>query len=214
MPARAGECRTASRDAGRRASIAERARSGDAASDTTAQVLLSMKILPSSFACVPILTPLAVMPRMYHSPSHSSFSHAARTFSASRQYFCASSVRPRNSAASTNARSAQWCRNETMALSPPPRFRQSFQSARRPLQMPVGPTCSAEKSSARLRCSYTRGRALIGERDFLVEQRDVAGLLYVLANRRRPATARHRSRHRQDRGSGSCDRASGSRSVT
>ena len=47
-------------------------RSGDAASETTAQVLLSMKILPSSFSREPILTPLAVMPRMYHSPSHSS----------------------------------------------------------------------------------------------------------------------------------------------
>ena len=54
-----------------------------AASDTTAHVLLSRKILPSSLSCVPILTPFAVMPRMYHSPSHSSLSQAARTFSAS-----------------------------------------------------------------------------------------------------------------------------------
>ena len=42
-----------------------------------------------------------------------------------------------------------------MALSPPPRFRQSFQSARRPLQTPWAPTWAAEKSRIFFRCSYT-----------------------------------------------------------
>ncbi len=40
-----------------------------------------------------------------------------------------------------------------MALSPPPRLRQSFQSARSPLQMPWAPTSRAEKSTILFRCS-------------------------------------------------------------
>src|ERR1019366_8450845 len=133
------------------ASIASFPRSAEAASDTTAQELLSMKTLPSSFSLLPTFRPLAVIPRRYQSPSHSSRSHASLTLSAIVEYFSASPFRPRYSAASTNARSAQWCMNDTIALSPPPRFRQSFQSARRPLQIPLAPTCPAEKSSARLR---------------------------------------------------------------
>src|SRR5271169_3307849 len=109
-------------------------RSGDAASDTTAQVLLSMKTLPSSFSLLPTFNPFAVMPRKYHSPSQSSRSQASLTPSAIAEYFSASADRPRYPAASTNARSAQWSMNDTMALSPPPRFRQSFQSALSPLQ--------------------------------------------------------------------------------
>src|SRR5450631_1684840 len=137
------------------ASMANFPRSEEAASDTTAQVLLSMKTLPSSFPLLPTFRPFAVMPRRYHSPSQSSRSHTFLTLSAIAEYFSASPVRPRNCAASTNARSAQWCMNDTIALSPPPRFRQSFQSARSPLQIPVTPTCAAEKSSARFRWSYT-----------------------------------------------------------
>ena len=58
-------------------------------------------------------------------------------------------------AASTKCPSAHTWRKDTMALSPPPRFRQSFQSARRPLQTPWAPTWAAEKSRIFFRCSYT-----------------------------------------------------------
>src|ERR1700733_6062961 len=110
------------------------ARFGEATSDNTAQLLLSRKILPSSHSSDPTFNPFAVNPRRYHAPSHSSRSHAAFTLSASALYFATSASRPRNSAASKNALIAQWCMNETIALSPPPRFRQSFQSARSPRQ--------------------------------------------------------------------------------
>src|ERR1017187_863846 len=85
------------------ASMANFPRSGDAASDTTAQVLLSMKTLPSSFSLLPTFKPFAVIPRRYHSPSHSSRSHASLALSAIAQYFSTSAARPRYSAASTNA---------------------------------------------------------------------------------------------------------------
>src|SRR5664279_2157868 len=72
------------------ASMADFPRSGEAASETTAQVLLSMKTLPSSFSLLPTFRPFAVMPRRYHSPSHSSRSHDSRTLSAMSEYFLTS----------------------------------------------------------------------------------------------------------------------------
>ncbi len=61
-----------------------------------------------------------------------------------------------------------------MALSPPPRFRQSFQSARRPRQMPVLPMYLSEKSSAALHVLPDGGLALVAEGDHLVEEADVS----------------------------------------
>ena len=72
------------------ASMQLRARSGRAASDTTAHELLSRNIFPSSFSFEPILIPTRVMPRIYHSPSHRLSSQALRTFSAIRLYLSTS----------------------------------------------------------------------------------------------------------------------------
>ena len=93
------------------------------------------------------------MPRMYHLPSQRTDSLTFLTCSAILAYSAASFVSPSCPARAIKFRSAQWCRKLTMALSPPPRFRQSFQSARRPLQMPLIPTCRAEKSRMRFICS-------------------------------------------------------------
>src|SRR5512140_1992307 len=113
-------------------------RSGDAASESTARLLLSRKIFPSEFAFEPIFAPFFVTPRIYHSPSQSLFSHIDFTFSASSAYLRTSASLFRCRAASRKFTSAQWWRNDTMALSPPPRLRQSFQSALNPLQIPLG----------------------------------------------------------------------------
>ena len=53
------------------------------------------------------------------------------------------------------------------------------------------------------------GLAFVGERDHLIEQRDVAGLLHVLANRRHQPERVVGARRRRGRESCSCDRASG-----
>ena len=51
-----------------------------------------------------------------------------------------------------------------MALSPPPRFRQSFQSARRPLQMPVRADLFGGKIQGALEVLVDGGLALVGRR--------------------------------------------------
>ena len=67
--------------------------------------------------------------------------------------YAASCCLPSRVARATKLPMAQWCRKLTMALSPPPKFRQSFQSARKPLQMPLMPTSRAEKSRIFFICS-------------------------------------------------------------
>ena len=90
------------------------------------------------------------MPRMYQFPSHNSRSHAAFTFSARRQYRRASSSRPRNSCCFHEfpqgpvvheRNHGAFAAAQVQAIVPI--------RARRPLQIPLAPTCSAEKSSAR-----------------------------------------------------------------
>lgn len=119
----------------------------------TAQVLDSMCTRPSRSLLVPIFRPSAVMPRIYHAPSHSSRLQTSRTRAAMASYFAASSSRPAARAASTKWPMAQTCRKLTIALSPPPRLRQSFQSARSPLATPLIPVCRSVKSRMRVICS-------------------------------------------------------------
>ena len=109
---------------------------------TTAQVLLSICTLPSRASRDPMARPSAVKPRRNHSPSHSSFRQVSSMASFSFAYFSVSSARPSARAASRKWFVAQTSRKATIALSPPPRFRQSFQSARRPFVTPWTPVCA------------------------------------------------------------------------